>query len=425
VFGLFQVLKIVEIVQKLTDAPDGAKLTKATSVLLTCIETISSRAFLFYGKRSSAARRELLDQNPMVREQLTLSLMSGLQHAMQFVLASLAKTSYYPIIPPEIVMLNSIRGLLASLSVAFNAMVFVLHYANVQPADPVEGEAEVPAEQDLTPEETAQALIDVLHYVRPVKKVQQEIVKEDAQKQEQERDELLKMMETTVGLKPEESQRRPPGPEPPRPSDVQPKPAVKPEPVKQPEPAKPVAVKQPEPTPTKQPEPVKTGAGAGQDLKGSGKKPDPKGKGKDDGKGKGKDDGKKPDPKPQPTPAKPTPAPTPAATGSTSSTTTAAPAPAAAPAAGAPVPNADGSIPCPVGGLPPLPAGWKIEDINENNLPPGFPEAPVKPVPLAKGASEDEYKAFMKNKFVREEWDNKVILYKIRMTNVLKSMGKM
>lgn len=434
------------------DAPDGAKLTKATTALVSTIEAMAARAFVFFGKRSNAARHDVLDQNPIVREQLALSLASALQHSMHFILASLAKICYYPLIPPEIVMLNSLRGLLGSLSVAFNAMIFVLHYAKAQPQSIDAADiASSTNEQELSPEEAAQALVDIMHWVRPVKKVQQEILQADEDRQQQERDAVLAMMETTVGLppspKPNETSStstgtRPTGPEPPRPADIVAKPPkVDPKQEPKPEPAKLVAKPDPKPEPSKvdpKSSGPRTGAGAGQTpLKDS--KPDPKADPK--GKGKGKDDGKKEDPKgkgkvkdsgkndtkpaattPATQPAKPA---TPAASPATGSTSSTSPAPAPAPAAAAVVANADGSIPCPVAGLPPLPAGWKIDDITETNLPPGFPEAPAKPVPLAKGASEDEYKAWMKLKYDREGWDNKLILYKIRMTNVLKSMGKM
>jgi len=47
-------------------------------------------------------------------------------------------------------------------------------------------------------------------------------------------------------------------------------------------------------------------------------------------------------------------------------------------------------------------------------LPPGYPNAPNL-VTYAKGGSEDDYKAHMVSKYECERWDNKLLLYIMRM----------
>lgn len=47
-----------------------------------------------------------------------------------------------------------------------------------------------------------------------------------------------------------------------------------------------------------------------------------------------------------------------------------------------------------------------------SKLPPEFPPAPDKPT--FDGGSEDEYKAFMRKKMKREQWENSALLYQMR-----------
>lgn len=54
------------------------------------------------------------------------------------------------------------------------------------------------------------------------------------------------------------------------------------------------------------------------------------------------------------------------------------------------------------------------DSIDESNLPEGYPPAPPMPV-LEKGCSNDEYKEYMIKKYEREQWDNRLILYKRKL----------
>lgn len=54
------------------------------------------------------------------------------------------------------------------------------------------------------------------------------------------------------------------------------------------------------------------------------------------------------------------------------------------------------------------------DEINENNLPEGYPEPPPIPV-FQKGGSEAEYKEYMIKRYEREAWENKLILYKRKL----------
>jgi len=60
------------------------------------------------------------------------------------------------------------------------------------------------------------------------------------------------------------------------------------------------------------------------------------------------------------------------------------------------------------------------DSYNEQNLPPNFEKAPGstghKPVAPKQGSvTEDEYKQWMKDKYEYEQWENKLILWKIKL----------
>jgi len=54
------------------------------------------------------------------------------------------------------------------------------------------------------------------------------------------------------------------------------------------------------------------------------------------------------------------------------------------------------------------------DDFSDTNLPPGFDPPPAKPV-YVKGSTQEQYKAYMVAKYEYETWENKLILYKIKV----------
>jgi hypothetical protein len=54
-----------------------------------------------------------------------------------------------------------------------------------------------------------------------------------------------------------------------------------------------------------------------------------------------------------------------------------------------------------------------LDSYNENNLPPNFERGPPKPH-FEKGGTEDQYKAYMIQKYEFETWENKLVLWKIK-----------
>jgi len=54
-----------------------------------------------------------------------------------------------------------------------------------------------------------------------------------------------------------------------------------------------------------------------------------------------------------------------------------------------------------------------MDTYNENNLPPGFDRGPPKPH-FEKGGTEEQYKAYMIQKYEYETWENKLVLWKIK-----------
>jgi hypothetical protein len=62
-------------------------------------------------------------------------------------------------------------------------------------------------------------------------------------------------------------------------------------------------------------------------------------------------------------------------------------------------------------------------DFNENKLPPGFEKPPVKPV-YKEGSTREEYKAYMVAKYEYETWENKVVLFNIKLKKKLEELDK-
>jgi len=63
------------------------------------------------------------------------------------------------------------------------------------------------------------------------------------------------------------------------------------------------------------------------------------------------------------------------------------------------------------------------EVYNINNLPPGFDPPPKLPL-INKECSSEEYKAFMVAKYEFETWENKLILYKIKLKKQIDEIKK-
>jgi hypothetical protein len=56
------------------------------------------------------------------------------------------------------------------------------------------------------------------------------------------------------------------------------------------------------------------------------------------------------------------------------------------------------------------------DSYNENNLPYGFEKPPCpKPGPRNPSMSNDEYKEYMRQKYEYETWENKLILWKVKL----------
>jgi len=54
------------------------------------------------------------------------------------------------------------------------------------------------------------------------------------------------------------------------------------------------------------------------------------------------------------------------------------------------------------------------DEFSDTNLPPGFDPAPARPV-YVKGSTQEQYKMYMVAKYEYETWENKLILYKIKV----------
>jgi len=63
----------------------------------------------------------------------------------------------------------------------------------------------------------------------------------------------------------------------------------------------------------------------------------------------------------------------------------------------------------------------KPDDFSDSNLPPGFDPAPAKPV-YVKGSTQEQYKAYMVSKYEYETWENKLILYKIKVKKQIEEL---
>jgi len=68
--------------------------------------------------------------------------------------------------------------------------------------------------------------------------------------------------------------------------------------------------------------------------------------------------------------------------------------------------------------------GKPTPDFNENKLPPGFEKPPAKPV-YKEGSTREEYKAYMVAKYEYETWENKVVLYNIKLKKKIEELDKM
>jgi hypothetical protein len=62
--------------------------------------------------------------------------------------------------------------------------------------------------------------------------------------------------------------------------------------------------------------------------------------------------------------------------------------------------------------------GKPSADFNENRLPPGFEKPPVKPT-YKEGSTREEYKAYMVAKYEYETWENKLVLFNIKLKKKL------
>jgi len=62
--------------------------------------------------------------------------------------------------------------------------------------------------------------------------------------------------------------------------------------------------------------------------------------------------------------------------------------------------------------------GKPTADFNENKLPPGFEKPPTKPV-YKEGSTREEYKAYMVAKYEYETWENKLVLFNIKLKKKL------
>jgi hypothetical protein len=62
--------------------------------------------------------------------------------------------------------------------------------------------------------------------------------------------------------------------------------------------------------------------------------------------------------------------------------------------------------------------GRPTPDFNEHRLPPGFEKPPVKPV-YKEGSTREEYKAYMVAKYEYETWENKLVLFNIKLKRKL------
>jgi hypothetical protein len=264
-------------------------------------------------------------------------MLACLHYTIHIAFGSVAKSIYHPIVYPEIAILNGMRQLLCTMSVLLAAATNSLKRAGAPPT-------EAATEEQLSDAEVAASIVDILHFGRPVVKDVEEILAENEQaKLDQERADVLAELEDIVGIVP--SPRKQPTPE----LELEPTPA--PLPQKQPEPVAAPAAKSPRsPKSPRKQKPNSPRAAKSPEAPRPVKEP------------------KKPEEKKPVAAVAPVPAPTPTPT----------PAPTPAPTAAGGV-NPDGSIPCPVADLPPLPAGFDINTISETNLPPGFPPNPGKP----------------------------------------------
>lgn len=78
------------------------------------------------------------------------------------------------------------------------------------------------------------------------------------------------------------------------------------------------------------------------------------------------------------------------------------------------------------GGPPGAPTPWTTipaDTIDENNLPPGYPDFPIKVGAFDKNGSQDDYKKWMVDRYNREAAENALIVYKRKLKAAQQSVG--
>jgi len=324
-----------------------------------------------------------------LKEQIMETMQCAIHCCIQLHIVAATKSMFHPIVNPEVTLLSAVRFLLLAVSIILEAVSYMKSEELIDEPDG--------GLTDLQPDEVKAAVVYVLHYGRP-------LFKGEGQEQPEPEEEVVKpVIHGNImypnGLPPDLHLKEGEvvGDEYPPDEDIQPatdsveddsaeqKPAAKS--------IQPVAEAKPVEKPVERPvdKPVAKHVEAPKPVAKHVEAPKPA--------EPAKVDPPKPDP-PKPDPPKPDP-----------------PKPVETPKPQASEQNLNWADPLQL----PKDVVLKLTPdlYNEQNLPPNFEKAPgsgQKPVAPKQGSvTEDEYKQWMKDKYEYEQWENKLILWKIKL----------
>jgi len=349
-----EVISQLMVIKNSLLSPDTIALVNAIGVITSAVEKFSASVYF--------ALLSLGSSNEVLKEQIMETMQCAIHCCIQLHVVAASKAMFHPIINPEVTMLSAVRFLLLSFSIIIEAVSYM------KCTEVPDAEDEM---ADLQPDEIKAAIVYILHYGRPLFKGEGEVLPPEPEPEEP-KPVIHNNIFYPQGL-PEDLMRKD-NPQdddfPEMDPDDLPQESFEEDPPETPT-AQPVKQVQPT-TPVKQPA----------------------------------------DPKPvdaAPKPEEPKPAEKPAE----------APKPVEPPKAAEPAKpaaNNDAALNWADPLSLPKDVVLKLDpnSYSETNLPPNFEPQPTKPQ-AKQGMTEEEYKAFMVQKYEFETWENKLILWKIKL----------
>jgi len=146
-------------------SPDTGALVNAISIITSSVEKFCASVYF--------ALLSLGGSNEVLKEQIMETMQCAIQCCIQLHIIGASKALFHPIINPEVTMLSSVRFLLLSVSIILEAVSYMKSEELLdEPNDQM---------ADLQPDEVKAAVVYVLHYGRPLFKGEgQEPVEEEA-----------------------------------------------------------------------------------------------------------------------------------------------------------------------------------------------------------------------------------------------------